>query len=500
MMKHKRFIQLCVVFLALLLPLTLAVGAPKKKAEKKAAPEAAVQLTGSQSERAIALGKKYSGTTLTVLYEGIQAGALKLYAPNWEKATGMKIKVIEVNFDELVQKATTEHEAGTGALDIMLTSYAWVPDYAASGIIIPIDDYVKKYMTKADLDDIEPGHRIGMIYDQGKIWGMPADGDLFILYYRVDLFNDAGNKAQFKAKYGYELAPPKTWEQYNQIGEFFTEKYDGDVYGSGSQRGPGQAFYYFAQIFQGMGGQWFDANTVKSAVNSPIGVKAMEQMVKELEVGPPGMEKWGAVELWSAFLEGKIAMIWSWPPIGRFAEGAGGVANYPTWLPMTKIAGKLNYALLPGPSAQLAAPWIWTISADTKNKEAAFAFEMWFSSPEISIQICTLPNSLIDPHRLSHYDSPYYRSLWPNAGKYLDTLREAGKYATLDIKVIGGTEYQDAVDRMVTAVMGGKAIKDALDECAQKMNAVTQRLGTDRLKKSYAEYLKLVTEVKKLSQ
>ena len=30
-------------------------------------------------------------------------------------------------------------------------------------------------------------------------------------FYRKDLFADPKNQADFKAKYGYDLAPPTTW-------------------------------------------------------------------------------------------------------------------------------------------------------------------------------------------------------------------------------------------------------------------------------------------------
>ena len=35
---------------------------------------------------------------------------------------------------------------------------------------------------------------------------------MLILYYRKDLFEDPDNMAEFKAKYGYDLGPPQTWE------------------------------------------------------------------------------------------------------------------------------------------------------------------------------------------------------------------------------------------------------------------------------------------------
>ena len=35
-------------------------------------------------------------------------------------------------------------------------------------------------------------------------------------------------QAAFEAKYGYELVPPTTWEQYRDVAEFFTRDTDGD--------------------------------------------------------------------------------------------------------------------------------------------------------------------------------------------------------------------------------------------------------------------------------
>jgi multiple sugar transport system substrate-binding protein len=44
----------------------------------------------------------------------------------------------------------------------------------------------------------------------GTVYGLPDDGDVFILYYRTDLFDDPENQAEFKAAHGYDLAPPET--------------------------------------------------------------------------------------------------------------------------------------------------------------------------------------------------------------------------------------------------------------------------------------------------
>jgi multiple sugar transport system substrate-binding protein len=504
----KRFLWFTVVLVIAVLLSSLFLIASKGKKDKAAeemAVEEEVMLEGSQKERAEALAKKYSGTTITMLTEGIAAGPSKAFAVQFEESTGVRVKVIESPYEETMSRPLVEHEAGTGAIDIYRIVPDWVPDFAAAGVIESIQPYVDKYMTEEDLADIGPGRMLATMIYEGEIWGMLVDGDIFILYYRADIFEDPEAMKQFKAKYGFDLAPPKNWEQYNQIGQFITDFTDGEVYGGAGNRAPGQAYFWFNQLFRGAGGRFFDPETMESTINSEIGRKTMEQLVKELEFGPPGMENWGTAELWSGFVDGSVAMQFSWPPSGRFAEAASGLANYPTWLPPTKVAGKIKYALLPGPfegegppAAGMMGNGFWTLSSDSKNKEAAFAWMMWVNSEEMALKTSLFPNSLMDPYRLSQFEAPEYKAAWPNAALYLETLREAGKYTLVPTKVLGGTEFDEIADRAVTSVMGGMPIQDALDEAARKMNEVVERLGRERVKASYQDLLKMQDEIRAL--
>jgi multiple sugar transport system substrate-binding protein len=494
------------VFLVVLVITLVFVGCDRKEkgVDKRGAAEELV-LEGSQKERAETLGKQYSGTTITMLQEGIAAGPVKAFAAPFKEATGITVEVIEVPFEETMYKPFTEHEAGTGAIDIYRIIPNWIPDLAAAGVIQPIDDLIEKYITEEDMADVEPGRKLAtMLYDD-QYWGVLVDGDMFILYYRADIFEDPDTMQAFKAKHGYDLAPPKSWKQLNEIAAFITDYTNGEVYGYAGIRGPGHNVMYFNQPFRGAGGKLFDPDTMEPQINGTIGVQTMQQLMKELEYGPPGMEQYGVGEQWSAAVTGKIAMWYSWPPSGRFPEAASGLANYPTWLPMTEVAGKIKYALLPGPfegegppAAGMMGNGFWCLSADTKNREATWAFMMWYHSPEIALATSKFANSLQDPYRFSQFDDPGYRSLWPNAGMYLDTLREAGKYTIVPTKVLGGTEYDEIIDRAVTAVIGGQDIQSALDEAAEKMDEVTERLGRDRVKKSYQDLIKLQDEIRAL--
>ncbi len=77
---------------------------------------------------------------------------------------------------------------------------------------------------QAEFDDINPAFADWQYYD-GKRYGLVVDGDVLVTYYRKDLLEDPENQAAFKAKYGYDLAPPADYTQFGDIACFLTEKY-----------------------------------------------------------------------------------------------------------------------------------------------------------------------------------------------------------------------------------------------------------------------------------
>jgi multiple sugar transport system substrate-binding protein len=182
----------------------------------------------------------------------------------------------------------------------------------------------------------------------GKIYGFPDDGDVFLMYYRKDLFQDAKNQSEFKDKFKYDLAPPKTWKQFSEVGQFFTDKYKKDgVYGAAFFRQPPYAQFMFQERFRNEGGKFFDGGTMKATVNSDIGVRVLTEMRNENKFMPPGVETFGFVENLATFLDGKSAMTISWPPYGRWAAGYGTDEKALQWVHKSKIAGS-RPALPPG--------------------------------------------------------------------------------------------------------------------------------------------------------
>ncbi len=66
---------------------------------------------------------------------------------------------------------------------------------------------------------------IGISFTTGpdkKIYQLPDQQFANLYWFRYDWFADPKNKADFKAKYGYDLGVPVNWSAYEDIAAFFT--------------------------------------------------------------------------------------------------------------------------------------------------------------------------------------------------------------------------------------------------------------------------------------
>jgi multiple sugar transport system substrate-binding protein len=442
----------------------------------------------SAAQRAVDAAKKIcAGKTITIVWEaGLQSlDPLNFSGPKWEQLTGCKVKVVEVPTSEMFTKIMQEYRAGTGAYDALNVIPAWMPDLAQAGALEVLDPYVDKYAYRNELKTIAPTYRDNQMTVAGKIYGFPDDGDVFVMYYRKDIFARDDLKKAFKAKHGYDLAVPKTWKQFDEIGAFLTEalKKDG-IYGASFFREPGYGNFMFQERFRNEGGKFFDAS-MKATINTPAGVKVLTDWVNENKWMPPGVEKFGFVENLAVFLDGKSAMTVSWPPYGRFAAGYLSEEKALSWVPKSKIAGKVGYAMPPGGHPQLAAGFALSVASSSKQKEQAYLFIQWLNSEETSGQRVKLPYALRDPFRDSHFTDPGYLKLWPDAKDYLAALQAGSKTGLLDLSLIQTDKYEEALRQGISRLWAGEDPKQILDDVARQWDETTQRVGVEKQKAVY---------------
>lgn len=441
------------------------------------------------SEHAVEQAKQYAGETINFVFPaGLGALDPKTFSgPKWEELTGIKVNVIEVPTNELFTKILQEHRAGTGAYDVVSFIPSWLADLATAGAIEDLTPYIEEHGYGDSINEIEDAYR-DMMYFGGKVFSLTDDGDVFVLYYRTDLFSDPKHQQAFKEKYGYDLAPPKTWKEFSDVAWYFTDAMGPDLHGAAVQRNPGQLHYFFQEQFRNAGGKFFDPETMKATINDDIGVAVLTDMMERNKFMPKGAEAWGPLEVMKEWMAGRLAMTIWWPPLGRWSAGFGKDEQALSWVPTSEVEGKVGYAATPGGHPELALGGAMGLSPNSRNKEAAYLFMQWMNSPDISLQRITLPFSLRDPFRKSHFERNEFRSLWPSAGEYLDALKVGAKIGLIDLSIRNTFQYQDALIRGLQKALAGDDPKAVLDEVAAEWDEITEKTGVDKQRQAYQDW------------
>ena len=454
------------------------------------APSAAFAQSKNAAEIAVEAAKKYAGTEISIVWEaGLQSlDPLNYSGPKWEKLTGIKVKVVEVPTDQMFTKIMQDFRSGAGAYDALNVIPSWMPDLVNAGALEPLDPFVDQFAYRDELKDIAPAYRDNQMKVGDKIYGFPDDGDVMLLYYRKDIFEDPKMKEGFKGKFGYDLAPPKDWKQFAEIGQYITDKMAPKTYGAGFFRAAPYPQYMYQERFRMEGGKFFDKETMKSTVNSDVGVKVLQGMLADNKFMPPGVEQWNFVDNLANFLQGLTAMTISWPPYGRWAAGYGSGEEALNWVPKTQIAGKVGYAINPLGRPELGVGFALSVASTSKKKEAAYLFIQWLNSKQTSLERVQLPYTLRDPFRTSHYESTEFRKLWPDAGAFLDTIKESGEKGLLDLSMLQQDKYDEAMTKAISSLWAGTDPKAVADKMASQFDAITEKVGVDKQKKIYAAW------------
>jgi multiple sugar transport system substrate-binding protein len=246
------------------------------------------------------------------------------YAQTFKEKFDVELEVIGVPFGELYEKEKMELIGQTGAYDIMIVFPKFLAEFAANGWLYPLDEFIAKLDPK--MEDVTPGYRDFYCKYGGKVYALPYDGDILNLYYRKDLLENEEEKANFKAKYGYDLKVPETWDEFLNVAEFFTrkkgEKLAGQVlerafYGTAYYGQKDQIFAWWGNIFSSLGGVYFNEETMEPGINSEAGVKALEIMKTMHQYCPPDVLAYGYEELKDVFLQGDCFMVVQWPCVEK---------------------------------------------------------------------------------------------------------------------------------------------------------------------------------------
>lgn len=460
--------------------------------------------------------QQYKGVTLRVAaLSGSLSHAWHTHAQEWAKAHGARVEVIELPLTSMYERVMTDLITGGNQYDIIQYPSFWKGDIMGGGFAYPLDEFIKQ--DDPGWNDYLPVYRDRLSKWGDRIYGLQIDGDVWMFGYRNDLLSHPDEKKAFKAKYGYELGVPQTWQQFLDVAEFFNrkkgEKLAGktlanDFYGSELilKRGGGMgSVWTFLTIFGSYlktphvydGGIYFDPNTMEPLINTPAGVQALEVMKKAADrrrSGPGGLDvDWSTFGV--DFSAGKTMMGIAWPDLGPFSLdpkrsniiGDAGFAVVPGAEKVWNVAAKQWETVeKPHRAAPLAWGWTLVINAKARQPRAAYDLIKYMVTGERAKAYAISPDDGLDPFRKSLFSDQDVLKAYKTIPTFIPALQESLTVGVPDLMIPRAVAYYDALEIAIDeALRGKKSPQQALSEAAQRWKRITDEAGREKQRANY---------------
>jgi multiple sugar transport system substrate-binding protein len=405
---------------------------------------------------------------LTIFWaEWDPANYLQELANEYEKETGVKVTVETTPWGDFQTKAFTEFNAKGSAYDMVVGDSQWIGAASEAGHYVDLSEFFAKHKLTETMAPATVKYYAEYPAASGKFWSVPAEGDAVGWSYRKDWFEDPKEMEAFKAKYGYDLAAPKTFKELRDIAEFFyrpdEKKYGIAIYTDNSYdalvMGVENAIFSW-------GGELGDYATYKvdGIINSDKNVQALEAYKELYKFTPPGWAKSFFIEDNQAITENLAAMSMNY--FAFFPALTNEASN-----PNAKGTGFFANPAGPGGDqfAALGGQGISIISY-SENQEEAFKFIEWFVKDETQKKWAALGGYTCNKAVLESAEfqnaTPYNKAFYDTMFKVKD-FWATPEYAELLIQM------NQRVYPYITGDQG--TAKETLDNLAADWNATFKK-------------------------
>ncbi len=310
------------------------------------------------------------------------ANALVELSKDFTTKTGIGMKFEFVPWTSYADRFLNELNSKSKLCDLIIGDSQWIGGAAENGHYVKLNEFFDKNGIK--MSDFAQATVTG--YSEWpkhtpNYWALPAMGDAVGWTYRKDWFAKPEIKKEFKAKYGREIAPPKTLAELKEVAQFFQgRQIDGKkVYGAyiytergseGITMGVTNALYNYGFLYENPKKPY----DMDGFVNSADAVKGLE-FYRDLYkcCTAPGMTNAYMGEGLDAFKSGQVAMQMNW-----FAFFPG---LYKEMGP-DKIGFFVNPAGPKGQFTQLGGQGI-SVVAYSNNRNEALEYMKWFAQTDV---------------------------------------------------------------------------------------------------------------------
>jgi multiple sugar transport system substrate-binding protein len=367
----------------------------------------------------------------------------------FEKLTGIKVSFEAMSDLQYRPKLAVDLTAGSGAFDVFSSMTIQEGEkFARSGWYEPLDRYIKSpQLTPADWDLADYSSAAQGSMRVGEVTTViPWEAQTMVLFYRKDLFQQAG------------LKPPTTFEEMEAAAKALT-KMDGSQYGIALRGAGAQISSQFSGWLYSFGGEWLDKSGTP-ALDSEPAIKAFDAYGRMARLyGPPGGINMNWIQVGEYFAQGKAAMLLDiniqFPRVND--------AKAP-------VHGKVGVMPMPrGPagSKPFVAGWGLSINPKSQSKDAAWTFVQWATNKEnmLALQLIGFPTP-----RNSAWTDARFKAKDPAPDLTQASLagyRSGQPY--MNPPIVAAAEARDYVGVVGTVAMQGGDVRAAAKKAVQQI-------------------------------
>ena len=428
--------------------------APAEEAQEEATAPAEEVQGEAAAEEPVEIGKQVPITI--AINDSPWFGGFEAVVQKYEEETGNVVNLEVTPFGGLLEKIRNAVLDSESPYDLININGPWTVEFYEGGFLTPLDEIEPGFQLPPEVFTYEDSYfwneeKQWRTSDGGKLMAFPPNGNIQLLFYRADLYEEAG------------LEPPETWDDVFAACEKIAD--GSNLYGMVVRGERGNAINYnWTPYLMGFGGDYVkdpENGDFTVTVNSPEAKAALDLYIELAnKCGPPNSGAIGQGDMIQLLTTGKalnaVVVTAAWSSMDDPEKSA--------------VVGKINTTVIPKPAngthATAIGNWHFGIpkNISPERQQAALAFAKWFLTYDAQYAYAEAGSIPVrsDVFESDLADKPEFR--WMKS--YLDSMPYAHQYYGFK----EGTQVEEIMGlRLNQALIGELSSAKALNLAAEEM-------------------------------
>ena len=375
--------------------------------------------------------------------------------------TGNEVELNVTPFAGMLEKSRNAVQATESEFDILNLNEQWYMQFYADGLVTPMSEIDPNFELDPQIIEYEWATRwdpeLGYSTSDGEIYGLPINGNIMLLFYRKDLFEENG------------IAVPQTWDEVKAAAQILNDP--PNMYGYIIRTNPPN--WEFQGVLAGYGGRLItlDESTGEweVTINNEAGQKAIATWLElGRTYGPPNYADIGQPDMAGLMMAGNAAQF---VLVGAAAPGFDNPEQ-------SLVIGKVGATVLPGEMegghATMSGIWVMGIphNLPDERKQAALTFLNWALTKDAQM-LYALSGAI--PVRQDVYEE---LSDHPELGWWMSAMADSTPYIYAQPRLAETPQIIEVVNRRLQqAVIDEITPEEALNEAAREIYKILVDAG-----------------------